>query len=67
MGIAEAAFEASVAYAKEREAFGQKIGEFQQIQAKLADMKAADASRLLIYQGVRWPKMAAKTATAATP
>ena len=61
LGIAEAAFEASVAYAKEREAFGQKIGEFQQIQAKLADMKCRiDASRLLIYQAAL-AKMAAKT------
>jgi alkylation response protein AidB-like acyl-CoA dehydrogenase len=51
LGIAEAAFEASVAYAKEREAFGQKIGHFQMIQQKLADMKTRiDASRLLIFQ-----------------
>ncbi len=51
LGIAEAAFEASVAYAKEREAFGQKIGQFQMIQQKLADMKTRiEASRLLIYQ-----------------
>ncbi len=51
LGIAEAAFEASVAYAREREAFGQKIGQFQMIQQKLADMKTRiDASRLLIYQ-----------------
>ena len=60
LGIAEAAFEASVAYAREREAFGQKIGEFQQIQAKLADMKCRiDASRLLIYQAAL-AKMASK-------
>ncbi len=51
LGIAEAAFEASVEYAKEREAFGQKIGQFQMIQQKLADMKVrVEASRLLIYQ-----------------
>ena len=51
LGIAEAAMEASIAYAQEREAFGQKIGEFQMIQQKLADMKCrVDASRLLIYQ-----------------
>ncbi|MDT8306265.1 MAG: acyl-CoA dehydrogenase [Anaerolineae bacterium] len=51
LGIAEAALEASVAYSKEREAFGQKIGEFQMIQQKLADMKTrVEASRLLIYQ-----------------
>jgi alkylation response protein AidB-like acyl-CoA dehydrogenase len=50
LGIAEAAYEASIAYAKEREAFGQKIGEFQGIQWKIADMKMRlEASRLLIY------------------
>jgi alkylation response protein AidB-like acyl-CoA dehydrogenase len=51
LGIAEAAYEASLAYAREREAFGQKIGEFQGISFKLADMKTRiEASRLLIYQ-----------------
>jgi alkylation response protein AidB-like acyl-CoA dehydrogenase len=50
LGIAEAAYEASVAYAKEREAFGKKIGEFQGIGFKLADMKIhIEASRLLVY------------------
>jgi alkylation response protein AidB-like acyl-CoA dehydrogenase len=51
LGIAEAAMEASIGYAQEREAFGQKIGQFQMIQQKLADMKCrVEASRLLIYQ-----------------
>lgn len=51
LGIAEAALEASIRYAQEREAFGQKIGGFQMIQQKLADMKCrVEASRLLIYQ-----------------
>ncbi len=51
LGIAEAAYEASVKYACEREAFGQPIGQFQMIQQKLADMKCrVEASRLLIYQ-----------------
>ena len=50
LGIAEAAYEASLSYAREREAFGQKIGEFQGISFKLADMKTRiEASRLLIY------------------
>jgi alkylation response protein AidB-like acyl-CoA dehydrogenase len=50
LGIAEAAYEASVEYAKQREAFGGKIGEFQGIQFKIADMKTRiEASRLLIY------------------
>lgn len=51
VGIAEAAYEASVQYAREREAFGQPIGAFQMIQQKIADMKTRlEASRLLTYQ-----------------
>jgi alkylation response protein AidB-like acyl-CoA dehydrogenase len=51
LGIAEASYEASLLFAREREAFGQKIGEFQGIQWKIADMKARiEASRLLLYQ-----------------
>lgn len=50
LGIAEAAYEASVVYAQEREAFGSKIGEFQGISFKIADMKTRiEASRLLVY------------------
>ncbi|MDW8326272.1 MAG: acyl-CoA dehydrogenase [Anaerolineales bacterium] len=50
LGIAEAAYEASVAYLREREAFGKKIGEFQGLQFKIADMKTRiEASRLLTY------------------
>jgi alkylation response protein AidB-like acyl-CoA dehydrogenase len=62
LGIAEAALEASVDYAKEREAFGQKIGQFQMIQQKLADMKTrVEASRLLIYQACLAKEAAKKT------
>ncbi len=51
LGIAQACLDASVEYAKVREAFGQPIGSFQMIQQKLADMKCrVDASRLLCYQ-----------------
>jgi alkylation response protein AidB-like acyl-CoA dehydrogenase len=50
LGIAEAAYEASLQYAREREAFGQPIGKFQGISFQLADMKTRiEASRLLIY------------------
>lgn len=50
LGIAEAAYEASVHYARERQAFGSVIGQFQMIQQKIADMKTRiEASRLLIY------------------
>jgi len=64
LGIAGAAYEASLKYAREREAFGQAIGQFQGIQWKLADMKCRlDASRLLIYQAAL-AKEAAKTSGA---
>jgi alkylation response protein AidB-like acyl-CoA dehydrogenase len=51
LGIAEAAYAASVEYAREREAFGQKIGQFQGIGFKLADMKTnIEAARGLIHR-----------------
>ncbi|MBN1136897.1 MAG: acyl-CoA dehydrogenase family protein, partial [Anaerolineae bacterium] len=51
VGIAEAAYEAALAYSKEREQFGQPISEFQAIQWMLADIKTRlEAARLLTYQ-----------------
>jgi alkylation response protein AidB-like acyl-CoA dehydrogenase len=51
LGIARAAFEAAVKYAKERRQFGQAIIDFQALQFMLADMSTEiDAARLLIYQ-----------------
>jgi alkylation response protein AidB-like acyl-CoA dehydrogenase len=51
LGIAEAAYQASLEYVREREAFGKKIGQFQGIAFQLADMKTRiEAARLLIYQ-----------------
>ncbi len=62
LGISEAAYEASLVYAREREAFGQKIGEFEGISFKLADMKTRiEAARLLIYNAAV-AKERAKTA-----
>jgi acyl-CoA dehydrogenase len=50
-GIARRALEESLAYSKERKAFGQAIGEFQAVQFMLADMaKDIEASRLLTLQ-----------------
>ena len=50
LGIAEAAYEASLEFAREREAFGQRIGQFQGIAFMIADMKTKiEASRLLVY------------------
>ena len=48
VGIAQGAFEASLAYAKQRRTFGKAISEYQAIQWKLADMATEiDAARLL--------------------
>jgi alkylation response protein AidB-like acyl-CoA dehydrogenase len=61
LGIAEASYEASIDYAREREAFGQPIGAFQGISFKLADMKTRiEASRLLVWQAAL-AKEASKT------
>jgi alkylation response protein AidB-like acyl-CoA dehydrogenase len=50
LGIAEAAYAASLKYARERQAFGQAIGQFQGVGFKLADMKAhIEAARGLVY------------------
>lgn len=51
LGIAEAAFEASVDYAKQRVQFGKPIAEQQGVGFKIADMATAvEASRLLVYR-----------------
>ena len=48
-GIAQGAFEAALAYAKDRQAFGHPISDFQAIQFMLADMATEiDAARLLV-------------------
>jgi len=50
VGIAQGALEASVAYARERRAFGKTIGEFQAIQWMLADMQTEiEAARCLVH------------------
>jgi alkylation response protein AidB-like acyl-CoA dehydrogenase len=51
VGQAQRCVELSTAYAMEREAFGQKIGEFQMIQQKIADMVCrTEAARALVYR-----------------
>jgi len=50
VGVAQAALDRSVEYAKQRHAFGKPIGEFQAIQLKLADMATeVQAARLLVW------------------
>ncbi len=57
VGISQAAYQASLSYARDRKAFGREIGTFQMIQAKIADMKCKlEASRLLTLRAA-WAKM----------
>ncbi|MGA0025435.1 MAG: acyl-CoA dehydrogenase family protein [Burkholderiales bacterium] len=51
LGLAEGAFEEAVKYAREREAFGRTIGDFQAIRHKLAEMyRDIEASRSILYR-----------------
>ena len=54
IGLARAALEHAVAYAKERKQFGKTIGEFQGVQFELAKMATdVEAARLLVYNAAR--------------
>ena len=51
VGIAQGALDVATTYARERKQFGRAIGEFQMIQAMLADMDARiEAARQLLYK-----------------
>lgn len=51
LGIAQAAFDAAVQYAKTREQFGRPIADFQAVQFKLADLATElEAARLMVYR-----------------
>ena len=74
VGIAQAALEEAVAYAKQREAFGAPIANLQAIQFKIADMALRiDSARLLTWraaqlkdQGTRFTTEAAMAKLAAS-
>lgn len=54
LGIAMGAFELSVKYAKQRQAFGVEIAKHQAIQFKLADMATEiEAAKMLVYKAAR--------------
>jgi butyryl-CoA dehydrogenase len=54
IGLAEAAFEATLTYTAEREQFGRPIGDFQGVQWMLADMSImVDTANLLAYRAAR--------------
>jgi butyryl-CoA dehydrogenase len=51
VGLGQAALEAAIKYANQREQFGQKIGRFEGVQWKIADMGCAiESARLLTYK-----------------
>lgn len=51
LGVAQGAYEAALAYSKERKQFGQPISQFQAIQFMLADMAMnIEAARLLVHK-----------------
>lgn len=61
VGLARAAYEATLEYSRDRQAFGQSIGSFQMTQAKIADMKCKlDAARLLTLRAA-WMKQESAT------
>ena len=56
VGLIEACLDASVAYAKKRETFGQPIGKHQLVQQKIANMVAGRDIGRLLYHQVGWLK-----------
>lgn len=51
VGVGQACLEDSIKYAKERQAFGQPLANFQMIQAQIAEMHIEhEAARMLVYQ-----------------
>ncbi len=66
VGVGQACLDACIAFAKQRRQFGQRIADFQMIQAVLADMAAdIEAARLLVYHAA-WVKDQGLPATKAT-
>jgi alkylation response protein AidB-like acyl-CoA dehydrogenase len=54
VGLAQGAYEAALAYTKERKQFGQAISEFQGVQFQLAEMAVKiEAARLMVYNAAR--------------
>ena len=65
-GVGQACLDACIAFAKQRRQFGQRIADFEMIQATLADMAAdIEAARLLVYHAA-WVKDQGLPATKAT-
>ncbi|MCB0015220.1 MAG: acyl-CoA dehydrogenase family protein, partial [Anaerolineales bacterium] len=66
VGIAQACLDASLDFVRSRRQFGQRIGDFQMVQANIADMSAdIEAARLLVYKAA-WLKEQGLPTTRAT-
>jgi len=66
VGVAQACLDACIAYTTQRRQFGQRIADFEMVQATLADMAAdVQAARLLVYHAA-WVKDQGLPATKAT-
>lgn len=66
LGVAQACLDASLTFTRSRRQFGQRIADFQMIQATLADMAAdVDAARLLVYRAA-WLKQQGRPTTRET-
>ncbi len=64
LGGAQAALDKTIAYVGERRAFGKRLGEFQALQFRLADMATSlDAARLLLWRAASALDAAAPDAT----
>ncbi len=56
VGLAQACLDASVDFARKRRQFGRRIGDFQMVQASIANMAAdVEAARMLVYRAA-WLK-----------
>ena len=66
LGVAQACLDACVGFARQRRQFGRRIGDFEMIQASLADMAAdVEAARLLVYRAA-WMKQQGQPTTRET-
>jgi len=66
LGVGQACLDASIDFARKRRQFGQRIGDFQMIQATIADMAAdVEAARLLVYRAA-WMKQQGQRTTKET-
>ncbi|MFN8456525.1 MAG: acyl-CoA dehydrogenase family protein [Anaerolineae bacterium] len=66
VGVAQACLDACVEFARQRRQFGQRIGDFQMVQAAIANMAAEiEAARLLVYRAA-WLKQQGHSTTRET-